>query len=71
MKIEEILKPCPFCGKEVGDVSIECDSLGASILEVRCRCGADVTIEADDVLCSAVARFRPGLNAIEKWNRRA
>ena len=70
MQINEILRPCPFCGAEVRDVSFEADGLGISRLMIRCFCGADITIEADDVFYSNMDRFRPGLNAVEKWNRR-
>lgn len=65
------LKPCPFCGAEVRDVSFETDELGVSRLMIRCLCGANITIEADDIFYSNADRLRPGLNAVEKWNRRA
>lgn len=70
MTIYEILKPCPFCGQEIRDVSIETDCLGASKLNILCNCGADITIEADAVFRSNFDRFRPGLDAVSKWNRR-
>lgn len=71
MKINEIMKPCPFCGKEVRLAELNCDMAGVTSLRVECYCGADVQIDSDDYIFDWNGKaHRVGLSAIEKWNRR-
>ena len=71
MKINEILKPCPFCGNEVEVARIDTSMGGVTSIEVRCRCGAEVRLESDDFMYDWTgAAHQFGLTAIEKWNRR-
>ena len=71
MKINEIMKPCPFCGSEVEVSSLMFGACGVTSIEVCCRCGAEVRIESDDLIYDWTgAAHQMGLNAIEKWNRR-
>lgn len=72
MTINEILIPCPFCGREVKIASIDCTMGTIASLEVCCICGAEVRIRSDDLIYSQDGRwYQPGLTAVEKWNRRA
>jgi len=64
------MKPCPFCGRRISECSWEQDSNGIAALEVRCTCGVTIKIEADDVFRTVDRSFRPGLDALEKWNLR-
>ena len=71
MQINEILRPCPFCGSEVELARVDCEMGGVTSIEVRCRCGAEVRIESDDYMYDWTgAAHQLGLNAIQKWNRR-
>ena len=71
MQINEVFKPCPFCGSEVEVTQINCEMGGVTFIEVRCRCGAEVRLESDDFIYDWTgAAHQFGLNAIEKWNRR-
>lgn len=65
------MKPCPFCGQKIEAVSWEQDGLGLTTLKVMCTCGVTIKIDADDVFRTVDKYFRPGLDALEKWNRRA
>ena len=65
------IKPCPFCGGEVVTVAADFDRLGCNTLKIYCDCGVTVEVEASPVFGSFSGdKFRPGPDAIEKWNRR-
>ena len=70
MKINEVLRPCPFCGSEVEVASLRCDQIGPTQIQVRCRCGAEVEIYSDDRIYSNDVPHQLGQTAIDKWNRR-
>lgn len=71
MKINEILKPCPFCGNEVELTRLDMAQGGVTIIEVRCSCGAEVRFESDDFVYDWTGdAHQMGLTAIDKWNRR-
>ena len=69
-RINNSLKPCPFCGKPVSVVEIHTDRYG--IYELRVQCCMDFDIFADEEAYSEVFKesFRVGLDPVEKWNRR-
>ena len=70
-KINEVLKPCPFCGSEVEVVQVECRAGGVTSIEVCCSCGVDVRIESDDFIYDWTGEAHQlGSNAVQKWNRR-
>ena len=70
--IKENLKPCPFCGNQVNIMEINTGTCGVTSLKIECSCGVDVSIESDETYSSwDGCKFRPGRDAIEKWNRRA
>ena len=65
------LKPCPFCGRKVTSVEIDMDPHGASTIEVRCECGANVIFRDSPLIWSDKdGAIRTGDDAIVKWNRR-
>lgn len=71
MTLQDILKPCPFCGSKVKRHIIEHDSAGwCSRLVVYCECGATIEIEADGTFYSDGVPYRFGETAIDKWNNR-
>ena len=66
------LKPCPFCGAEVVAVTADFDRYGCETLKLCCNCGVTVEVEASPVFVTFSGdKFRPGPDAIEKWNMRA
>ena len=72
MKLNEILRPCPFCGSEVELSRLEMDQGGVTSIEVRCRCGAVILFDSDDYIYDWTdTPYQMGLTAIEKFNRRA
>ena len=72
MKLNEILRPCPFCGSEVEPSLLSMERGGVTSIEVRCRCGAEVRFESDDFIYdNKGVAHQMGLTAIEKFNRRA
>lgn len=72
MDYRDLMKPCPFCGRKVENVSIDMDGSGILRIDVDCSCGASIHIEADDVISDWEGnRFQFGKNAFEKWNERA
>ena len=62
------LKPCPFCGSAVSVVQVSLSKYGVEHLHIDCCIGFD--IEADEMLHGFDQLIRPGLSAVEKWNRR-
>lgn len=71
--IEKSIKPCPFCGNRPKIKYLSWDMGGISTLEMECC--MDFIVESDRILrietienqsCGTI-----GMNAIEKWNRRA
>lgn len=71
MKINEILKPCPFCGSEVEIARLDMDQGGVTSIEIRCRCGAELRFESDDYIYDWTdTPHQMGLTAIEKFNNR-
>lgn len=71
MNARSMLKPCPFCGSDVDLESMGMDARGSRTLYITCRCGIAFHVESDEVLTSATGvRYRPGLDALDKWNRR-
>lgn len=71
MKINETLKPCPFCGSEVELSRLEMDQVGVTSIEVRCRCGAEILFDSDDYIYDWTdTPHQMGLTAIEKYNNR-
>lgn len=71
MTINEILSPCPFCGREVEITSIGYIMGAVDSLEIRCSCGAEVRLESDVLIHTFAGSYQSGLTAVEKWNRRA
>ena len=66
------LKPCPFCGAEVLMVTADFDRFGCQTLKLCCDCGVTVEVDGSPVYGSfSGGKFRPGPDAIEKWNARA
>jgi len=71
MKIEEVLKPCPFCGRDANIASMDFDGVGVLRIDVDCSCGVSVSIRSDDRLSDWQGRrYQLGKDAIEKWNTR-
>ena len=71
MKIDEILRPCPFCGRRVEVARLEADQNGVTSIEVRCHCGAEIMFDSDDYIYDWTgAAHQMGLTAIEKFNNR-
>ena len=71
MDIKDLLKPCPFCGRDVEVVEIKCSAYGIINLTVDCYCGIHFEIESDDVFEVGGKMKILGLTADKKWNRRA
>lgn len=63
------LKPCPFCGKEIKRYSME--MANGYVYELKISCCMEFDITGDELLFADGEPFKVGLNAIEKWNRRA
>ena len=71
-KIAEIeLKPCPFCGNVPSVIETTFDKYGSRQLKIHCCISFD--IRSDELIYSKGKReyFRVGMDAVEKWNRRA
>lgn len=67
MKLE--LKPCPFCGKEIDQYSVEVNTYGIKRLQISCCMNFDIT--SDEVLETFFGNeVIAGFDAEEKWNRR-
>jgi len=62
--IEKSIKPCPFCGNRPKIKCLSWDMYGLSMLEMECC--MDFIVESDRLLNGTI-----GMNAIDKWNRRA
>ena len=70
--IKEVLKPCPFCGRDAEIINMDFDGSGVLRIEVNCRCGVSVSIDSDNCVSDWRGhRYQLGKNAIEKWNARA
>ena len=63
------LKPCPFCGKEIKRCSI--GTANGYVYELKISCCMEFDITSDELLFADSEPFKVGLDAIEKWNRRA
>lgn len=61
---QDLLKPCPFCGKQPFAISIEQDELGH--MRMRLKCCMDFDIERGETLPISFDTMTP----VEKWNRR-
>ena len=68
MEIKDLLKPCPFCGRdiEVGEVTLSAN--GIISLKVDCYCGIHFEVDSDDMF---LVKHSAGLTADQKWNSRA
>ena len=68
--IKEKLKPCPFCGSEVEDVTVKIANGTIEELKLYCRrCSAEFTIRASDL--REWGTGKPLSSAIDTWNRRS
>lgn len=63
------LKPCPFCGEEIKRYSI--GTANGYVYELKISCCMEFDITGDELLFADGEPFKVGLDAIEKWNRRA
>lgn len=64
------LKPCPFCGKEVEPCTISQNKYGVTRLEIECCMYFDIRSDYS-MTTKAGIEYKLGLDAVEKWNRRA
>lgn len=68
--IEDMLRPCPFCGALVRLHNVA-ESAYHRIITIKCpRCRVEVTMEQDFVI-SSTDRVAVNENPINTWNRRA
>ena len=70
------LKPCPFCGREVKQYSVEgITSIGITRLQIECECGVDFDVRCDNVMYyhtkGTELPYLHGRTANEIWNKRA
>ena len=70
MKINEMLKPCPFCGRDVKVCSLEMAGGGISHITVDCSCGVRFEVTEDNLFYAGGIPYQAGKSAIEKWNER-
>ena len=67
--IKEKLKPCPLCGSEVEDATVEIVNGTIEELKLYCRgCTAEFTIHASSI--QEWGTGKPISSAIDAWNRR-
>ena len=72
MDYRDLMKPCPFCGHKINAVSVDFDGTGVLRIDADCSCGASIRMGADDAISDWQGHlYRPGKDAIEKWNKRA
>lgn len=64
------LKPCPFCGKEIKRYSIGTFN-GYDVYELKISCCMEFDITSDELLFADGDPLKLGLDAVEKWNKRA
>lgn len=72
--IEKSIKPCPFCGNRPRISCMSMDLTGVATLEMECC--MRFYIDSDDLVridtfAEGTQYKQIGMNAIEKWNRRA
>lgn len=65
------VKPCPFCGREVKNITSGISPYGVEVLHIKCECGAEVDFKGDGYFYENEIRRRSGKDALEKWNTRA
>lgn len=63
------LKPCPFCGEEIKRYSI--GTVNGYVNELKISCCMEFDITGDEPIYLDGDPFKFGLDAVEKWNRRA
>ena len=68
-KKEIELKPCPFCGKEIKRYSI--GTADGYVYELKISCCMEFDITGDEPIFADNRPHMIGLDAVEKWNRRA
>lgn len=64
-----MLKPCPFCGEEIKRYSIE--TANGYVYELKISCCMEFDITGDNLLYLDGNPLKLGLDAVEKWNKRA
>lgn len=72
--IKKTFKPCPFCGNTPTITQMSVNSeIGIDELEIECC--MEFRIRSDDAIrvrtFEGTKHMQLGLNAVEKWNRRA
>lgn len=69
--IRKLLKPCPFCGRALDNVTTKYEYGVCVNLQASCSCGADVDIRVDvNAYYSDGTPWRFGDSAIDIWNTR-
>lgn len=64
------LKNCPFCGKKIKRYSI--GTANGYVYELKISCCMEFDITSDEPMFADARRpYMVGLDAVEKWNRRA
>lgn len=64
-----MLKPCPFCGEEIKRYSI--GTANGYVYELKISCCMEFDITGDKLLYLDGDPLKLGLDAVEKWNKRA
>ena len=66
------LKPCPFCGREIKNATVDyARYIGPRSMDVCCSCGIEFSVTAHDPYIVDEIPYQIGLNAFDIWNTRA
>lgn len=63
------LKQCPFCGEEIKRYSI--GTANGYVYELKISCCMEFDITGDKLFYADGEPLKFGLDAVEKWNKRA
>lgn len=67
--MNDILRPCPFCGKPITDYETSVYNGEIASLTVHCNCGACIIIDAPRIYADNMEQMVTG-DAVDIWNTR-